>query len=66
MVDGGDKLMNEMRIIKAAIGENQRSCDICGYTDRTEKFASIYHGPHGEKTDYCPRCFDREVVRKRD
>lgn len=56
MADGGDKLVNEMRIIKAAIGENQRSCDICGHVDRAERFASIYFGDKGQKIDLCSKC----------
>ena len=54
------------RVREAAIGDGLKSCDVCGHVDKAERFVSIYHGPHGEKTDYCSKCFEREVVRKRD
>jgi len=54
------------RFEKAAIGEGMQSCDICGAIGRVGEIISIYHEGRGQKVDYCPRCFEREVVRKRD
>ncbi|MEM2189705.1 MAG: hypothetical protein QXG35_10320 [Nitrososphaerota archaeon] len=48
--------MNEMRIIKAAIGENQRSCDICGAIGGVGEFAILYFGDKGQKIDLCSKC----------
>ena len=50
-------------IVKAGIGEGLSTCDRCGFVDKTQTFISIYHGPHGEKVDYCSKCFDREGCR---
>jgi hypothetical protein len=36
------------------------SCDGCGALVNLEQTISIFHGPHGEKTDYCSRCFEGE------
>ncbi len=41
----------------ASIGEGLRSCDRCGRVDKVNHFILIYHGPHGEKTDLCKKCF---------
>jgi hypothetical protein len=35
------------------------SCDRCGALVKRERAVTIFHGPHGEKTDYCSRCFSR-------
>jgi hypothetical protein len=35
------------------------SCDRCGALVERERAVTIFHGPHGEKTDYCSRCFSR-------
>ncbi|MEM2003140.1 MAG: hypothetical protein QXH97_01985 [Candidatus Bathyarchaeia archaeon] len=50
-----------MRFEKASLGEGLTSCDVCGHVDKAERFVSIYHGPHGEKVDYCIDCFDTEI-----
>ncbi|MEM3398503.1 MAG: hypothetical protein QXO75_01455 [Nitrososphaerota archaeon] len=42
----------------AHLGEGLRSCDRCGRVDRINQFICIYHGPHGEKTDLCKKCFE--------
>jgi len=35
------------------------SCDRCGALVKRERAVTIFHGPHGEKTDYCSRCFSK-------
>ena len=57
-------MSEKARIREAAIGDGLKSCDVCGHVDKAERFISIYHGPRGEKSDYCPKCFEREVVKR--
>jgi hypothetical protein len=35
------------------------ACDRCGALVKRERAVTIFHGPHGEKTDFCIRCFSR-------
>ncbi|MEM4004674.1 MAG: hypothetical protein QXM43_03450 [Desulfurococcaceae archaeon] len=48
-------------LLKASLNGKEVSCDRCGHVDLRRKFVTIYFGPHGEKVDFCPKCFDREV-----
>lgn len=57
-------MSEKARIREASIGDGLKSCDVCGHVDKAEGFVSIYHGPHGEKMDYCSKCFEREVVKR--
>ena len=46
-----------MNFAKASISGKEVSCDVCGKVVEREQIVSIYHGPHGEKIDFCSRCF---------
>ena len=35
------------------------ACDRCGALVKRERAVTIFHGPHGEKTDFCIRCFSK-------
>jgi len=48
-----------MKLEKASISGREVSCDVCGRVAPREKIFSVYVGPHGEKIDYCKRCFER-------
>ena len=50
------------RISEAAMGEGLAVCDRCGRVVKTKEVISIFHGPHGEKTDLCRPCSRREIV----
>lgn len=54
------------RIVEASISGKEVSCDRCGAVMDRSKVLSIYTGDKGQKVDYCPKCFDREVVKKDD
>jgi hypothetical protein len=63
-----DKLSSNPRANEALIGYEPGeghlvSCDRCGAIIRRERAFTIFHGPHGEKTDYCSRCFEGEGVK---
>ena len=46
-----------MNFEKASLSSREVSCDRCGAVVEREQIISIYHGPHGEKIDFCSRCF---------
>ena len=59
-----EKLSSRSRATEAVVGYEPGeghlvSCDKCGALVKHERAVTIFHGPHGEKTDYCVRCFSR-------
>jgi hypothetical protein len=59
-----EKLSSHSRAKEAVVGYEPGeghlvSCDRCGALVKRERALTIFHGPHGEKTDFCIRCFSR-------
>jgi len=62
VADGGDKVVNEMRIIKAALGENMSVCDDCGGIGRYNEFTILSRGPDDVNyVEVCSTCLSRRM-----
>lgn len=59
-----EKLSSRLRATEAVVGYEPGeghlvSCDRCGALVKRDRAVSVFHGPYGEKTDFCIRCFSR-------